>query len=74
MLPFVCCRSWFQSLVQGEEELMNPYDICVVFGDDEVCCHQVWAANESEALRSVMVFYKDSTVIGVVFGSDGLGE
>jgi hypothetical protein len=52
---------------------MNPYDICVVFGDDEVCCHQVWAANESEAHRSVMVFYKDSTVIGVVFGSDGLG-
>jgi hypothetical protein len=54
-------------------ELMNPYDICVVFGDDEVCCHQVWAENESEAHRSVMVFYKDSTVIGVVFGSDGIG-
>jgi hypothetical protein len=70
MLPSVCYRSWFQSLVQGEEELMNPYDVCVVFGDDEICCHQVWAANESEAHHSVMMIYKDSTVVGVVFGSD----
>ena len=49
---------------------MNPYDVCVVFGDDEICCHQVWAENESEAYRSMMVLYKDSTVVGVIFGSD----
>lgn len=49
---------------------MNPYDLCVVFGDDEMCCHQVWANNEGEAYHAVMMFYKDSTVIGVVFGSD----
>jgi hypothetical protein len=53
---------------------MNPYDICVVFGDDESCCHQVWAANESEAMRTIMLFYKDSTVMGVVFGSDDYKE
>jgi len=49
---------------------MNPYDICVVFGTDEVCFHQVWAANESEAMRTIMLFYKDSTVVGVVFAAN----
>jgi hypothetical protein len=49
---------------------MEPYDICVVFGDDESCCHQVWAANESEAMRTIMLFYKDSTVMGVVFAAN----
>ena len=49
---------------------MNPYDICVVFGDDESCCHQVWAANESEAMRTIMLFYKDMTVLGIVFAAN----
>lgn len=53
---------------------MKPYDICVVFGDDESCCHQVWAANESETMRTVMLFYKDSTVVGVIFGLDDYKE
>lgn len=49
---------------------MNPYDICVVFGDDERCNHQVWAANESEVMRTLLLFYEDSTIVGVIFGSD----
>ena len=53
---------------------MNPYDVAVIFGDDEMCCHQVWAVNESEAMRTIMLFYKDSTVMGVVFGSDDYKE
>lgn len=49
---------------------MNPYDICVVFGNDESCCHLVWAANESEAMRTIMLFYKDMTVLGIVFAAN----
>jgi len=48
---------------------MNPYDICVIFGDEESCCHLVYAVNENEAVSAIMVFYKDSTVTGIVFGT-----
>lgn len=48
---------------------MNTYDICVVFGDDESCFHLVYAVNESEAVRSIMVFYASSTVVGIIFGT-----
>ena len=53
---------------------MEPYDVAVIFGDDLSCCHQVWAANESEVMRTIMLFYKDSTIVGVVFGSDDYKE
>jgi hypothetical protein len=49
---------------------MEPYDICVVFGDDESCCHQVWAANESEAKNAIMFFYKESTVYAIIFAAN----
>ena len=49
---------------------MTPFDIAVMFGDDEVNVHLVYAWNQDEALRSVMLYYKDSTVIGVMFGAN----
>lgn len=49
---------------------MQPYDICVVFGDDEMCNHLVWASDEIEAHRTVMLFYRDTTVLGVVFAAN----
>ena len=47
---------------------MKPYYVAIVFGDDEMECHQVWAATESEAMRTAMCFYKDCTVMGILFG------
>lgn len=52
---------------------MQPYDLCVVFGDDEMCCHQVWASDEVEAQHAIALFYKDSTIIGIVFAADDKG-
>lgn len=46
---------------------MEPYDVCVVFGDEETETHQVWAATEREAIDSILLLYKDSTVTGVIF-------
>ena len=52
---------------------MQPYELCVVLGDDEIINHQVWACNESEAYRSIALFYRDSTVIGIVFAAQDRG-
>lgn len=49
---------------------MTPYDIAVIFGDDEVNVHLVYAWNQDDALRSVLLYYKDSTVIGVLFAAN----
>ena len=53
---------------------MNPYDVAVVFGSDAICCHQVWAANETEAKDAIMFFYKESTIVAIIFGSDDYKE
>ncbi len=49
---------------------MNPYYVAIVFGDDEMECHQVWAVSESEAMNTILCFYKDCTIIGILFGVD----
>lgn len=49
---------------------MTPFDIAVMFGDDEVNVHIVYAWNMEGAIRSVMLYYKDATVIGVMFGAN----
>lgn len=48
---------------------MTPFDIAVMFGTDEVNVHLVYAHTQEEALRSVLLYYKHSTVIGVMFGA-----
>lgn len=48
---------------------MTPYDIAVIFGTDEVNKHLVYAYTKEEALHSVLLYYKHSTVIGVMFGA-----
>ncbi|MFN7584024.1 MAG: hypothetical protein ACK5P0_01555 [bacterium] len=49
---------------------MNPYDIAVIFGNEDMCCHQVWAANETEAKDAIMFFYRESTVVGIIFAAN----
>lgn len=48
---------------------MEPFDLAVVLGADEIIYHQVWASTESEAYRAIALFYRDSTVIGIVFAA-----
>jgi len=46
---------------------MNFYYIAIVFGDDRMEFHTVWAATKGEAVGTVMRFYQDSTVLGILF-------
>jgi hypothetical protein len=50
---------------------MEPYDIAVVTGDHTVVVHKVYAGTEEEAVDSIRVFYKDTTIIGIILGAEG---
>jgi hypothetical protein len=50
---------------------MGPYDIAVVTGDHTVVVHKVYAGTDDEAVDSIRVFYKDTTIIGIIFGAEG---
>lgn len=49
---------------------MNFYYIAIVFGDERMECHTVWAATKDEAVGTIMRFYRDCTVMGILFGTE----
>ena len=50
---------------------MEPYDIAVVTGNEEVITHLVYAGTQDEAILCIRVLYKDTTIIGIIFGAEG---
>lgn len=50
---------------------MQPYDLCVVLDGDGHYNHQVWARNEEDAMRTITKFYDGTTIMGIVFGTEG---
>lgn len=65
----LCCAATYFLSTKGEE-VMQPFDVAVVTGGGEVYSHQVWAASESEAECAISIFYKHTTLVGIVFASD----
>ena len=49
---------------------MGPYDIAVITGNEEVVTHQVYAGSEGEAVLSIRLFYKDITILGIIFAAE----
>jgi len=49
---------------------MQPFDVAVITASDEMFTHQVWAYNTMEAERAIRIFYKHSTLVGIVFGAN----
>jgi hypothetical protein len=48
---------------------MQPFDVTVVLANDEVYNHLVYAYSEPEAKQSISLFYRDSTILGIIFGT-----
>lgn len=46
---------------------MSPYYIAVIFGDERMECHRVYAHNQREAVATVICFYADCTLMGILF-------
>jgi hypothetical protein len=49
---------------------MGRYDIAVITGNEEVVTHQVYAGTEDEAVDCIRIFYKDHTILGIIFAAE----
>jgi hypothetical protein len=48
---------------------MQPFDVTVVLANDEMYNHLVYSYNDTEAKRAISLFYRDSTILGIIFGA-----
>jgi len=48
---------------------MQPFDVMVVLANDEMYSHKVYAYSDAEAKQAISMFYSDSTILGIIFGT-----